>query len=110
LTIEIICKNFIFPNIYKKVNQTKYLFNIGFEVFRKLKIDRKILKFPKIKFGRFRIWNLNLFYLNFVSKRKDFTALRIMEIFNEKVKKIDEKNCLIPAFVDTVVVVVVDPL
>jgi len=27
---------------------------------------------------------------------------------NEKVKKIDEKKCLIPAFVDTVVVVVVD--
>jgi len=27
-----------------------------------------------------------------------------------KVKKIDEKNCLIPAFVEIVVVVVVDPL
>jgi len=33
-----------------------------------------------------------------------------MEILNEKVKKIDEKNRLIPAFVDTVVVVVVDTL
>jgi len=33
-----------------------------------------------------------------------------MEILNEKVKKIDEKNCLITDFVDTVVVVVVDPL
>jgi len=30
---------------------------------------------------------------------------------NEKVKKMVEKNCLIPAFIDTVVVVaVVDPL
>jgi len=33
-----------------------------------------------------------------------------MLILNEKVKKIDEKKCLIPAFVDTVVFVVVDPL
>jgi len=33
-----------------------------------------------------------------------------MEILNEKVKRIDEKNCLIPAFVDAVVVVVVYPL
>jgi len=29
---------------------------------------------------------------------------------NEKVKKIDDKKCLIPAFVDTDVVVVDDPL
>jgi len=37
---------------------------------------------------------------NFFSKKKYFTALWIMEILNEKVKKIDEKKCLNPAFFD----------
>jgi len=39
-------------------------------------------------------------------KKKDFTDVDI----ERKSQTIDEKKCLIPAFADTVVVVVVDPL
>jgi len=36
---------------------------------------------------------------------------KILDVdIERKSKKIDEKKCLIPAFVDTAVVVVVDPL
>jgi len=60
-----------------------------------------------------KIWNLELkIYIYIIYRKKKFVKKNDLTDIDieRKVKPIDDKKCLIPAFVDTVVVVVVDPL
>jgi len=81
-----------------------------FKVFRKSKIDRNFLNFSDIFPGnlewqdyQFKKFILKKFVLIFLVKNLFYRH-------RYRTKNINEKRCLIPAFADTVVVVVVDLL